>query len=414
MAIKENNDVKSILTKVKLVTDKIKSDKNAKRANGENFNLFSILGIEQREVYICKVMCELLNPQGAHGLGGVFLENFLQNVLGEKELAGKADLAEVKSEDSTEEYRRIDFTISWDDTIIPIEAKINAGDQNHQLADYYQDVVARVGKCKYIVYLTKDADAPSPISMKSSDGQINLTPANIKKLSWKSDILCWLQYCEKLNSVKSNKPVTVCLQQLANTINDWGINVEHQGDEILFEEIKQYGENEQNLFIDIWSCIEHKRQNLWGEFTRAVISSLEKIHNIKQRANNYDIVEFWYKENETVGDYSKKLSISMILYRCSKGTYVGFRTYFNGKLMRYDQAGFDKEDFQKFFPQIKELNPPAGWPWIHSEKLPDGIDFYKLRGATMKLMFGNNMADYVAKVVDLILQRTGWGKQESP
>lgn len=46
-----------------------------------SYNLFSVLGIETKEVLICRVLADLLNPRGQHGMGSVYLELFLKEVL---------------------------------------------------------------------------------------------------------------------------------------------------------------------------------------------------------------------------------------------------------------------------------------------------------------------------------------------
>ena len=51
------------------------------RKTGEKFNMFQVLGIESKEVYICRVMRELLSPSGSHYQGILFLRAFVRDVL---------------------------------------------------------------------------------------------------------------------------------------------------------------------------------------------------------------------------------------------------------------------------------------------------------------------------------------------
>ena len=50
--------------------------------NGTNdFNVFSVLGLETKEVILhSKLLAELLNPCGSHGMGIYFLSSFLENL----------------------------------------------------------------------------------------------------------------------------------------------------------------------------------------------------------------------------------------------------------------------------------------------------------------------------------------------
>lgn len=47
------------------------------------FNIFSLLGVAAKEVIMCRFLADLLNPEGMHGCGIVFLKSFLENVLDE-------------------------------------------------------------------------------------------------------------------------------------------------------------------------------------------------------------------------------------------------------------------------------------------------------------------------------------------
>ena len=61
----------AFLDEVKPIREDVHAKEEEKRARGENFNIFSILGIETREVYICKMLGALLSPQGGHDAGAI-------------------------------------------------------------------------------------------------------------------------------------------------------------------------------------------------------------------------------------------------------------------------------------------------------------------------------------------------------
>ena len=52
------------------------------RQTGEKFNMFQVLGIESKEVYICRVMMELLSLSVSNYHGILFLRPFVKDVLG--------------------------------------------------------------------------------------------------------------------------------------------------------------------------------------------------------------------------------------------------------------------------------------------------------------------------------------------
>ena len=122
----------------------------ASRAVGE-YNIFSVLEIQGKEVLTCRFLADLMNPRGQHGQGASFLRLFLDDVLGmpvnsEEELKD----AVVTTEYLIDKERRIDIVIELGQRFIPIEVKIYEGEQKSQCYDYYtfartRDKHAKVG-----------------------------------------------------------------------------------------------------------------------------------------------------------------------------------------------------------------------------------------------------------------------------
>ena len=46
------------------------------------YNLLEVMGVNRREVYICKILASLLDPNGSHGQGDKYLKLFFKLVLG--------------------------------------------------------------------------------------------------------------------------------------------------------------------------------------------------------------------------------------------------------------------------------------------------------------------------------------------
>lgn len=74
------------------------------------YNIFSVLGIQGKEVLTCRFLADLMNPRGQHGQGAIFLRLFLDDVLGmsvnsEEEL----NYAVVTTEYLIDRERRIDI-----------------------------------------------------------------------------------------------------------------------------------------------------------------------------------------------------------------------------------------------------------------------------------------------------------------
>ena len=47
-----------------------------------DFNIFHTLNAADKEVMMCRVLYEFLNPKGKHGRGSLYLKNFLEDILG--------------------------------------------------------------------------------------------------------------------------------------------------------------------------------------------------------------------------------------------------------------------------------------------------------------------------------------------
>ena len=100
---------------------------------GVYFNVFDILGVTADEVDVCKVLFELLNPNGRHCQGDAYLKLFVKEVL---RLDGFSEqdyesvqVSREKVYEVSGSKRRIDLFIETLNFRIPIEVKIFAGDQ---------------------------------------------------------------------------------------------------------------------------------------------------------------------------------------------------------------------------------------------------------------------------------------------
>jgi len=152
-----------------------------------SYNLFSVLGIETKEVLICRVLADLLNPRGQHGMGSVYLELFLKEVLHWQ--AVNSDVvkhAVVTAEYLIDEDRRIDLVIETAGQFLPVEVKILAGEQKAQCLDYYRFSRAKDPRTK-VIYLTRFGTMPSAYSL--SDGTERVPEADLICISFKEHFI---------------------------------------------------------------------------------------------------------------------------------------------------------------------------------------------------------------------------------
>ncbi len=182
-------DIKVLLQQVARVLD---MRNKASKVPGDDFNIFSVLDMETDEVKThSRLIYELLKPDGQHGMGKAFIEEFFRLVLRQP----VPDYVSVKREYvinalGDDEYGRIDLLLEGIDFCFPIELKIYAGDQKRQIERYA--AFAKKSKRKKIYYLTLDGHEPS----KDSLGNTKIT--SVECLSFSSDIRDWLSRCGEI------------------------------------------------------------------------------------------------------------------------------------------------------------------------------------------------------------------------
>ncbi|MFI8379997.1 PD-(D/E)XK nuclease family protein [Leeuwenhoekiella sp. NPDC079379] len=226
----------------------ISHQKDLAQLRGENFNVFSILKMESRENETHSAFLgELLNPNGSHGLGTLFLELFLKQL----------DVSHLEVDSTTvklEHYiggvkikdvsgGRIDIFIEdAAGNSICIENKIYASDQEVQIARY----------CNYntyknkVYYLTLEGDAPSEDS--SIDKRIDI---DFYALSYKSEILEWLEQCQK---EATRLPI------LRESINQYGILIKKLTNQLSDSKMEKEVEN---IIIANYQAASVIGDNIW-------------------------------------------------------------------------------------------------------------------------------------------------------
>jgi hypothetical protein len=185
----------SLLHNTKLI---IKHNREKEILKGEKFNIFSILGLEHYEnTTHSAFLGELLNPQGSHLKGNIFLKYFLDQID-----VNFIDINTAKvylehsigaRNDKEKSGGRIDIFIEDEKkNAIAIENKIYAGDQNCQIERYYNYKNPGIYK---IFYLNLYGDNPS----EESAGAL-IANQDYFIISYKETIIDWLKICHKESS----------------------------------------------------------------------------------------------------------------------------------------------------------------------------------------------------------------------
>lgn len=168
-----------------------------------DFNLVSIT--MPGEATLSRFIALLLEPNGVHGQGKVFLEKFVETLnkcLKEKGVGSlmknvsEIGNAKVETEHSTDKGRRIDIFIDLPNFVIGIENKIRAGDQKDQLKDY-NEYLKNKRKSYLLIFLTCDGREPSEWSIPKSKRTELEKAGKLIILSYEKFLLPWLKECLK-------------------------------------------------------------------------------------------------------------------------------------------------------------------------------------------------------------------------
>lgn len=173
------------------------------RSMASNFNVFTLLGVQRKEVAThSAVIGDLLDPSGRHGQGALFLRKFLRMPC----LAIPDSVTEFASWRVQREKPtfagNLDIFVSSSGPFqqcFIIENKIDAEDQHGQLARYYHWLLTRrsfydIGSSR-LIYLTVDGRAPSNHALSFYAHSENRVDAQVFKMSYRREVRLWLVAC---------------------------------------------------------------------------------------------------------------------------------------------------------------------------------------------------------------------------
>jgi hypothetical protein len=195
-------DVKRLLTDVSKITQHFQE---LSRARGDSFNIFSLLGVDHYEQTHSRILAELLNPEGSHGMGDRFLKAFVDQfndfinspkqgcktfqtkgaiVRTEVSIGTKTDISGGRLDILIQEYPGTRKII--------IENKIFAADQVNQIARYHEK-----HEDAKIFYLNPKGDAPSEASLGIFYEKKEENSVWLQSISYANHITEWLAQCRK-------------------------------------------------------------------------------------------------------------------------------------------------------------------------------------------------------------------------
>jgi hypothetical protein len=332
--------------------------KKMARLTGENFNVFNVLRLETNEVRThSAVLCELLNPKGYHGQSDLFLKLFVDQF-------GIVDFDTETSIATVEEYigiisedhsigGRIDILITDSNRKhIIIENKVFAADQYNQLVRYYNfDDKAS------LFYLTLDGSSPSAWSINGK-----LSQEQFKCISYKSDIIFWLEKCKK--EAVSMPIIRETIVQYINLLKELTgqSNNNAMTNEIVAKIVKD------NEYLSAF--FEIHKQNIMDDVKRVLISRLrDQIENIESDLG----LELIFDVNFGFG---KDTGIKFSIPNSQEGyiIYVFFCGVFNrliyGICSEVTPINYNSNHKQIIFETLGQGLGWGNWLWVADFEIP--------------------------------------------
>ena len=277
----------------------------------EKFNVFDIIGISNKEVYMCRFLAELLNPNGCHKQGTLYLDLFYKKFLTEKyknlDLEHVSILLEAHTDENDNSKRRMDIVIDEKDgAYIPIEVKIDADEQENQCQDYLEQARKKHKERKteqesYVYFLTMNGKNACSIN---SENKKYIIP-----LSWGKDITSWLNECINKTTICQVKQI---IKQYKEVFIKIGVIMDIQ--ELLSKNPKYY-ETAQYLVKNF----KFAEDAIWENFRKKIEEKIKKAKFHDQWKIVYELKE--EGKSSYIGfaiDSEKKETVSFKIAKYSK------------------------------------------------------------------------------------------------
>ena len=176
-------ELKTLLEKIQLINEKYKK---LDEINATRFNVFTIIGNSSDEVNLhSKFIAELLNPDGSHGQGDIFLKLFIKIIQSDSNFTMKTEDAQV-----FREKENIDIFIKSYPKAIIIENKIYTEDHSGQLSRYIESV-------KKITRIVEDDILLIYLTLFGSEQNEKKVLDKVVNISYQQHICQWLELCIK-------------------------------------------------------------------------------------------------------------------------------------------------------------------------------------------------------------------------
>ncbi|MCG9911911.1 MAG: PD-(D/E)XK nuclease family protein [Flavobacteriales bacterium] len=340
----------NLLSQTSVITN---SYKRVEKATGENFNIFSILGIEHYEESThSRFIAELLNQNGKHGYDNLFMIKFLELLNIESDFfcssKYKVETEFFIGNVTDEKGGRIDILLTDDKhSQIMIENKIYANEQPNQLLRYHNH--NKKGK---LLYLT----------LYGSDSEQNFDKDKYINVSYSELIILWLEECQKI--AVENPIVRETIRQYKNLIKKLTYqNINKKMNQEILSLIVGEGKKQNfeslinlvNLTNDIFKVAIH-------EHLYPTVVELMKKHDMSSTLDKDKLANKSYEwlgfnlQNEEMKKHNLQITFSFNVRRGANNLLLGFSYITKEDINKYNYEELIKNYENSFGGKREESN----------------------------------------------------------
>ena len=325
-----------------------------------NPNIFEILRVSKTEIRHSNFLSWLLNPNGSHQLGDIFLKRFLREVflsdkfndINQVDVEG-LDLSNVEV---YREWNNIDILIKLDKIVVCVENKILSGEHSNQLSKYKKVIENNFPKeKKTFIYLTPEGnpskneqDTYQPISydfiIDSLDRIISIyeNSINQKVLLYITDYITIIKRelmgTDKLSQL--SQKIYTNHKELFDFINEHKPDIHLRLNKIIQEEIEKRG----------W---------ILGSISKVYIRFLTKP------------IEKYIYYNKTSNGWKKGESF---LFEIQLSTEKTNKIYFKTVISPCDK-NYNRKRFEEIISSIEGFKKSRGSSWSSSKNISGKLDY---------------------------------------
>ena len=290
----------------------------------DKFNIFSILRKSSDEVNLhSKFIYELLNPNGSHQQGDIFLNLFIKEI--------NIDFI-IDNIDIYREQDNIDILIQSKEQSIIIENKIYTEDHSEQLSRYLDKVKNKGYKKENIslIYLTLFGEEPNEEKVQEKTICI----------SYEQHITKWLENCIK--EVALVPIIRETIAQYLKLVKELTNQSQHKGYIMEVKEFLLSDSNNLKTVLDIeQSIIESKIEIQLGFWETLRKSLIDKNHKLEFYSSNNDkdfksSVNKFYNQQKNKRYFGLRCQLEDNLYfyvEINWNIYYGFSVFHEGKIV---------------------------------------------------------------------------------